>query len=650
MKKIFIIFVIMVLTSTFTFAALTDKLVIINSGSTDSSQDTLQSVTERGSTTNITTYFEEGITTNELCLGSECKNDWVAVDGVTGEFLATYSASKGTQLMTNSWLLQDTLYNWQQETNLVRPIELYTKDSVGYKHSVLIYDTTRVVSQELIPVDTTKTYIGEIWLRNLNSTAGSIFSGMQAFDKYGNSIGVGQYAVQDTTKRTYLTQPACPGQNKIFVSDMSTWNDSNNNVFQRVAFFTDLYYRENYFDHYYAQGVLVYNNAGMNYSENSITMTSNIPNLATLTNPTGIWRVPANETCIPAGTPVANTFLGASYNYFIHGGYSVLSAQNWTYRYGLVRPRPFTELGNPTDMFRPGTSFVRLLTLGSAIPTGQAFLVDGLQMKEYQTQQISSASTRPYITFGLSYHLNPKIEIRDNRISWYVGSHPTISYSIDAEIYRSTTNTLRTDGNFRVDRLQYNTLQALSPHALLGDESGFTRICKQATDGTVVMEKIEFIDGKYQNVYYSGEADCQKIQLKESHEKEYIAIDETTQIERTHGVYENVWTKETEINYKDEIVTIPQYEIGIYYPVGKHISYNGKTYKVLQQHTSQSDWLPNIVPAIYQEVKEQSAEWKQPFGAHDCYQLRDTVTFNGQTYESTHSCNVWQPPTLWKLI
>lgn len=46
----------------------------------------------------------------------------------------------------------------------------------------------------------------------------------------------------------------------------------------------------------------------------------------------------------------------------------------------------------------------------------------------------------------------------------------------------------------------------------------------------------------------------------------------------------------------------PAWKVGKAYAVGDRVKYNEKLYKVLQAHTSQADWTPDIVPALYQEV------------------------------------------------
>lgn len=40
------------------------------------------------------------------------------------------------------------------------------------------------------------------------------------------------------------------------------------------------------------------------------------------------------------------------------------------------------------------------------------------------------------------------------------------------------------------------------------------------------------------------------------------------------------------------------------YTAGDRIRYNGKLYRVVQSHTSQSDWTPDVTPALYTEVAE----------------------------------------------
>lgn len=50
----------------------------------------------------------------------------------------------------------------------------------------------------------------------------------------------------------------------------------------------------------------------------------------------------------------------------------------------------------------------------------------------------------------------------------------------------------------------------------------------------------------------------------------------------------------------------PNWEVGKAYAVGDRVEYDGKLYKTIQSHTSQSDWTPDITPSLYTEVGKPS--------------------------------------------
>ena len=84
------------------------------------------------------------------------------------------------------------------------------------------------------------------------------------------------------------------------------------------------------------------------------------------------------------------------------------------------------------------------------------------------------------------------------------------------------------------------------------------------------------------------------------------------------------------------------------YTTGQRLRYDGKLYKVLQDHTSQADWKPDITPSLYVEVSEPGVipVWKQPTGAQDAYMKGDKVhypTEDDPIYISTVDNNVWSP-------
>lgn len=112
-----------------------------------------------------------------------------------------------------------------------------------------------------------------------------------------------------------------------------------------------------------------------------------------------------------------------------------------------------------------------------------------------------------------------------------------------------------------------------------------------------------------------------------------------------------------------EIATIyPKWEAGKAYAAGDILSYGTNSvgdpqlYKVVQAHTSQADWTPDSVPALYDAFGLDESGypiWSQPSGAHDAYNTGDVVNYNGTLYQSLIDGNVWSPdayPDGWKIV
>ena len=92
------------------------------------------------------------------------------------------------------------------------------------------------------------------------------------------------------------------------------------------------------------------------------------------------------------------------------------------------------------------------------------------------------------------------------------------------------------------------------------------------------------------------------------------------------------------------------------YAAGDRVVYNDVLYKVLQDHTSQSDWTPDAAPSLFARVLTSTTgeplPWEQPDSTNP-YMTGDRVTYNGKVYESTQDNNVWAPdayPQGWKEI
>jgi hypothetical protein len=77
------------------------------------------------------------------------------------------------------------------------------------------------------------------------------------------------------------------------------------------------------------------------------------------------------------------------------------------------------------------------------------------------------------------------------------------------------------------------------------------------------------------------------------------------------------------------------------YPVGWQVTHGGKTWT----STAPSNvWEPGV--SGWREVTEgEVPEWIRPTGAHDAYQAGDEVTWNGAVWVSISNANVWEPGT-----
>ena len=78
--------------------------------------------------------------------------------------------------------------------------------------------------------------------------------------------------------------------------------------------------------------------------------------------------------------------------------------------------------------------------------------------------------------------------------------------------------------------------------------------------------------------------------------------------------------------------------------VGTRLWYDDKLYKVIQAHTVQANWTPDLTASLYAEVSiEEFPEWVQPISAETAYNLGDKVSHNGTHWESSVNANTWEP-------
>lgn len=88
------------------------------------------------------------------------------------------------------------------------------------------------------------------------------------------------------------------------------------------------------------------------------------------------------------------------------------------------------------------------------------------------------------------------------------------------------------------------------------------------------------------------------------------------------------------------------YVTGEYITYGENSVGDAQLYKVVQAHTSQADWTPDVTTSLYTPIgltDDGYPVWAQPTGAHDAYNKGDIVDYNGVLYISLINGNVYAP-------
>ena len=90
----------------------------------------------------------------------------------------------------------------------------------------------------------------------------------------------------------------------------------------------------------------------------------------------------------------------------------------------------------------------------------------------------------------------------------------------------------------------------------------------------------------------------------------------------------------------------PAWKPEVDYVAGDRVLYNEVLYKVLQDHTSQETWMPDVAPSLFAKVlipdENVIPEWEQPESTNP-YMKGDKVIHSGKTWASTVDGNVWEP-------
>lgn len=102
---------------------------------------------------------------------------------------------------------------------------------------------------------------------------------------------------------------------------------------------------------------------------------------------------------------------------------------------------------------------------------------------------------------------------------------------------------------------------------------------------------------------------------------------------------------------------MPDFIAGNDYENKAVVNYNGNLYRAIQAVPASvtQTYTPDQANSYWKRVDQPNEEgiyaWSQPYGATDCYQIGDKVTYQGKTWECTVANCVWAPGVYgWKEV
>lgn len=208
-----------------------------------------------------------------------------------------------------------------------------------------------------------------------------------------------------------------------------------------------------------------------------------------------------------------------------------------------------------------------------------------------------------------------------------------------------------------VDSFVLESIQREQDRVGLAVEENKSLAIEQATEAAmqIASEKVE-------SVRADIETSDQKMDQIEQEIKEMVRI-ATEKIETITTVARKLVRIDelTTEDIADLIALYDEWVVDEAVAVGDIRSHGGRLYKVIQAHTAQADWTPDVTPALWVEIAPPTTdegeaivpEWVQPTGAHDAYKIGDRVLFSGKIYQSLIGANTWSPigyPQGWEEV
>lgn len=189
-------------------------------------------------------------------------------------------------------------------------------------------------------------------------------------------------------------------------------------------------------------------------------------------------------------------------------------------------------------------------------------------------------------------------------------------------------------------------------------DAGYKPIIDTKPDYDVETEDAVLVDYVDTGIYVKAVYEVVKIELTEEEQ----LIEQTNKAMEIFNInFNDLLPDLTDEQALEMPLLFPKWQAGKEYAVGDRVLYLGTLYKVIQAHTSQYGWEPDITPSLFAKnliVKDDDGEqvdipeWEQP-GSTNPYMKGDKVRFEGKIYQSLIDNNVWSPaayPQGWEEV
>ena len=189
-------------------------------------------------------------------------------------------------------------------------------------------------------------------------------------------------------------------------------------------------------------------------------------------------------------------------------------------------------------------------------------------------------------------------------------------------------------------------------------DAGYKPIIDTKPDYDVETEDAVLVDYVDTGTYVKAMYEVVKIELTEEEQ----LIEQTNKAMEIFNInFNDLLPDLTDEQALEMPLLFPKWQAGKEYVVGDRVLYLGTLYKVIQAHTSQYGWEPDITPSLFAKnliVKDDDGEqvdipeWEQP-GSTNPYMKGDKVKFEGKIYQSLIDNNVWSPaayPQGWEEV